>query len=216
MAISLDDQAGAGADSAPAQRGEHDTQPAPKGTAGRGTAGVADDLAADLALRYGPGLRVFAARRLRDAAEAEDVAQETLRRTLEALRSDRVGDPGAIAGFLYRTAEHVCLHHRRSAWRRLRALARVALERGRAPDPPDPLDALVLDGRRREVRRALTGLEEDDREVLRLAFYEELDTAAMSLCLGASPGAVRVRKHRALRRLAALLGASNAKREEGT
>src|SRR5438128_418031 len=49
-----------------------------------------DAMAAELSLRFHDRLRFFAARRLRDKNLAEDVAQETLRRALEALRARRV------------------------------------------------------------------------------------------------------------------------------
>src|SRR5262249_15834643 len=49
-----------------------------------------DELASELTAQFWDRLRFFAMRRLRDAALAEDVAQETLRRTLEALRGGRI------------------------------------------------------------------------------------------------------------------------------
>ena len=44
----------------------------------------------DLAARYWDRVRLFALRRLRDAARAEDVAQEVMRRVLEALRANEL------------------------------------------------------------------------------------------------------------------------------
>ena len=70
-------------------------------------------------------IRLFAARRLRDWTEAEDVAQETLRRALEASLAGRIEKPDALPAFLYQTAVHICQHRGRSAGREASALRRV-------------------------------------------------------------------------------------------
>ena len=80
----------------------------------------------------------------------------------------------------------------------------------------DAMDALVRADRRLAVQGALARMDDGDRELLRLAFDEELDAAEIGRRLGASPGTVRVRKHRALRRLAELLGGGNAGGVGGT
>jgi DNA-directed RNA polymerase specialized sigma24 family protein len=48
-------------------------------------------------------------------------------------------------------------------------------------------------------------LDEEDRELLRQVYYEETDSVVLAQRLGVTPGALRVRKHRVLGRLAALL-----------
>src|SRR6266542_4127844 len=85
-----------------------------------------DQVAADLTARYWDRVRFFAMRRLRDAALAEDVAQETLRRTLEALRAGRVQSPDSLPSFLFETARNVCMHVVRSAGRERKALHRFS------------------------------------------------------------------------------------------
>jgi RNA polymerase sigma-70 factor (ECF subfamily) len=57
------------------------------------------------------------------------------------------------------------------------------------------------------VRKALAQLSPDDRELLRLVYYEETESDVLAQRLGVTPGALRVRKHRVLARLAALLTA---------
>lgn len=146
-------------------------------------------------------IRVFAARRFGDAVAAEDIAQETLRRVLEAVRAGRIRDPSALASFVFQTARHVCLHRARSVRRRARAFARLA----RRSPTPDALGTLVTRERRLAVAQALERLTERDRTLLRMLFYEDLTTAEAARRLRITRGAVRVRKHRALKRLAALL-----------
>src|SRR5262245_1863807 len=120
-----------------------------------------DELAAELTAEFWDRLRFFAMRRLRDAALAEDVAQETLRRTLEALRGGRIEKLDALPGFLFETARHVCMHKTRSSGREAKAFQRFAVD----PDEPqgpsaDPLSELITDERCEEVRRGLARLEE--------------------------------------------------------
>jgi len=156
---------------------------------------------AELVRRYWDRVRLFAVRRTGDAAAAEDVAQETLRRVLDALRADRVADIGALPGFVFQTARHVCLHHARSAAREGRALARLS-EVSDRPPAPDALGALVSAERAAAVRAALEEMPEDDRTLLRAIYFDQTEPDEVAARLRVSAGALRVRKHRALKRLA--------------
>lgn len=150
-------------------------------------------------------LRLFAARRLRDWSAAEDVAQEALARALEAMRAGRIEDPAALPGFLFQTALHVCLRRIRSAGRERRALQRFS-GGGEGDGGQSPLAALLSAERRSRVLQALERVEPDDRRLLELTFRDELDSEEIGRRLGLTPGAVRVRRHRAIRRLAETLG----------
>lgn len=160
----------------------------------------------DLAPRFWERLQVFAARRLGDAALAEDIAQETLRVTAEALREGRVHNRQALAGFVFQTATHICLHHFRSRGREERALARIHADAPGPPAGPDALDRLVSDEARSQVRQALAALSPDDCHLLTSLYYHRVEPGELARRLGLTPGALRVRKHRAQARLAELLG----------
>jgi RNA polymerase sigma-70 factor, ECF subfamily len=157
-----------------------------------------------LVTRFRERLRLFALRRLRDSAAAEDVAQETLRRVVEACRAGRLENPAALPAFVFHTANHICLQHYRSNDREGRALLRLGSEDPHNPDP-HPLATLIGDERRAVVREALGRLSAEDRDLLRMMYYEDVDTGTLAQHLGVTPGALRVRKHRVLGRLAALL-----------
>jgi RNA polymerase sigma-70 factor (ECF subfamily) len=165
-----------------------------------------DTLAAELSWRFRDRLRFFAARRMADREAAEDVAQEVLRRTLEALRAGRVENLAALPAFLFQTARHVCMHHGRSAARAAKAMERMG---GRSAEElseaPDPLTALIDSERRELVNAALRELSDGDREILRLSYSEGLDAATIGARLGLTAGAVRVRRHRAVARLTEVL-----------
>jgi RNA polymerase sigma-70 factor, ECF subfamily len=149
-------------------------------------------------------LRLFALRRLRDRAAAEDVAQETLRRVLDACRTGRMENPSALPAFVFQTAQHICLQHFRSAKREGRALLRLSGEETGEREP-HPLAALIGEEQRAAVREALNRLSVEDQELLRMVYYENVETGVMAERLRVTPGTFRVRKHRVLARLAELL-----------
>jgi len=165
-----------------------------------------DALAADVAVRYRERLILFAARRLKNRAAAEDAAQETLRRVLDALRQGRVRDLQALPAFTFETARHVCQHMLRDQYATDRA--HTALEQQPAlvmGEHPDPLSLLVTAERVAQVRETLESLEPTDRVLLQLSFVEGLPTREIADRLGLTPVNVRVRRHRLLRRLGVLV-----------
>ena len=174
----------------------------------------ADELAAELTAQFWDRIRFFAMRRLRDAALAEDVAQETLRRTLEALRAGRVEKPEALPAFLFETARHVCMHKGRSSGREARAFQRVAADGEEDTSARDPLSALISEERREQVRRCLSRLDDDDRSLLAMSYEEALGAEEIGTRLGITGGAVRVRRHRALGKLAELMGVTKSRDRE--
>jgi RNA polymerase sigma-70 factor (ECF subfamily) len=157
-------------------------------------------------------LRLFAARRLGDRTAAEDVAQEALRRALEAMEAGRIENSAALPGFLFQTALHICLHRSRSAGRERKALQRFGTSVGQGVE--GPLTALISKERRSKVRQALEQIEPDDRRLLEMTYRDELSSEDIGRQLGLTAGAVRVRRHRAIRRMAELLGVTKTSDRE--
>jgi RNA polymerase sigma-70 factor (ECF subfamily) len=141
-------------------------------------------------------------------AECEDVAQETMRRVLEAVRHGRLRATEALPSFVFETARNVCRQRYRSDTRRGRALDRMRRWFSHAELVPDPVADIASDRNRSTVRKALAQLAEADRDLLRMSFYETLDTAEVARRLGVTAGALRVRRFRALQRLRAILEGS--------
>ena len=107
----------------------------------------------ELVDRYWGKLRLFAFRQLSDSAAAEDVAQETLRRTIDALRAGRVENPAALPGFVFQTARHICQQHHRSRGREARAFARLS-DPYQSSEGAEPLARLMGEERCTQVRAA--------------------------------------------------------------
>jgi RNA polymerase sigma-70 factor (ECF subfamily) len=171
-------------------------------------------LTAQLSDRFRDRLRFFAARRLRDRDAAEDVAQEVLRRTLEALRAGRIENLDALPAFLFQTARNVCMQWGRSEGRKDRAFHRFESSQSEEDPGEGALSSLITEERREEVREAFAHLGPGDREVLRLSYVESLGADEIAARLNLTSGAVRVRRHRALNRLAEILGVTNRSRRE--
>lgn len=165
--------------------------------------------AGDLVESYWDRIRLFAYRRVRDAALAEDLAQETLRLVSLALEQGRLENPAALPGFVFQTAQHLCLQRYRSVMREARAMERLGRESAPTANETDPLVELVNGERRAEVRRAMNRLDPSDRRLLERLYFHDHPYVTIAGELGVTAEALRVRKHRALRRLAVLLGDSD-------
>lgn len=102
---------------------------------------------------------------------------------------------------------------RREALRELARRKRVTLVGGDVIDRMDDRGALVAPppGPREpaeELGDLAAELGEDERQVLRLRYVEDLEYSVIAARLGTTTGATRVRAHRARRRLEALLRAA--------
>ena len=108
--------------------------------------------------------------------------------------------------WLYGVARRVLANHRRGEGRRhaLATKLRDELTELDATDRSLPDDT--------PAARAFRALAEQDRELLSLVAWEELDTAQVATVLGISRNAVRVRLHRARKQFAKLLTAPLANR----
>ena len=130
---------------------------------------------------------------------ADDVVAETF---LVAWR--RLDDvPDDAAPWLYGVARRVLANERRASARRL-----ALTERLRSAPRPAPADAGAG-----VLAAALEHLTKREREALTLVAWEGLTAAQASRAAGCSHAAMRVRLHRARRRLARALEASEALEE---
>ncbi len=143
---------------------------------------------------------------VRDAAEAEDVLQETLLRahqTVEQLR-----DESALATWLFRIATHIGLDHLRQRSRRPQ-LEQCEVERIQEGDDASPTLQNLVEQREMSacVQRYLLELPTDYRTVILLHDLEGLTAADIAALLEISLANAKVRLHRARERLReALLG----------
>lgn len=140
----------------------------------------------------------YAVRRSPTAEDAADVVAETF--LVAWRRVDEVPDPSGDGdrAWLYGVARRVLANQRRGDRRRQRLATSAMADAARAMalSTRPAWDADLAD-----VATALAALGDDDREVLRLTAWEDLDARGLGLALECSPTAARVRLHRARGRL---------------
>lgn len=130
-----------------------------------------------------------------------DAAAETF---LVAWRRRTDVPEGHELPWLYGVARRVLANQRRSMKNRSAALDR---QLGFAAEPVDSPEACaVRDEEGRRVAGALNNLSPRDREVIRLAAWEDLNRDQLAVALGCSPNAASKRLKRALDHLARELG----------
>lgn len=145
---------------------------------------------------------------LGDHHDAEDVTERTFLAAMAGL--DRFRDTGAtFRSWLFRIA-----HNQLANALRARARHRTApLEA--AGDPPaadDPAGLAEGADDARRLRRAISRLPDDRRQVVVLRFVDGLSAREVAAVLDRTPGAVRVLQHRALRDLGRILDEERAAR----
>jgi RNA polymerase sigma-70 factor (ECF subfamily) len=166
------------------------------------TLGGDEEAFVEIYRRYRDRVYRFACRMTGSAEAARDVTHTCFASLLE--RPSRFDGRAGLGTYLCGAARNQSLRHASRARRERPAGAAPDL---RPASGPGPLEALLEDERARVVREALSSLAPLHREVLILVEYEDLDLATVAEIVGAEVGAVKVRLHRARRKLRAALEA---------
>lgn len=143
-------------------------------------------------------LRTSLLARLGNRDEVEEVMQEVA--VAAANQSAKQEPIDRVGPWLYRVAMRQMLLFRRKAGRR-RKLIHSVVECNRPTEVDTrhraPLDFLLSQERREEVRRAMTKMSERDRQLLMLKYVEGLSYGEIAKRVGVTASAVQSRLHRA-------------------
>jgi RNA polymerase sigma-70 factor (ECF subfamily) len=183
-----------------------------------------EDALATLYDRHAGAVHGTAFRLTSDRALAEDIVQETflaLWNRAEQFDPDR----GSLAAWLLTIARNRTVDRLRAAGRRptvvpisaagmadetqaatLERIARVGVVVGGARAGPGPEAELARAELRQTIDAALDAMAEPEREVLLLAYRDELSQSEIAIRLGWPLGTVKTRTRRALLRLRLVLG----------
>jgi len=134
-------------------------------------------------------------------SEAEDLTQDTFLRAYS--RRDSLRDPNAVRGWLYRIATHACLDRLRQR------VAHVSIDGeegertiGSLPsNTPSALEIAERDETGACVQRCLDFLSDSYRAVILLYEAHSLTAPEIAELLGESVGTIKIRLHRARRKL---------------
>jgi RNA polymerase sigma-70 factor (ECF subfamily) len=158
------------------------------------------EVEAELFRRMAPRIRLYGLRHLRDEHAADDLTQQVLITTLEALRAGRLREPGKLASFVLGICRMTVLDLRRGAQRKERLLEQFGADLLPPAQPPMP----ALD--RDLLTRCVQNLKERERTVVVMTFFDEQTSADVASFLGVSEANVRVIRHRAIHQLRECMG----------
>ncbi len=166
---------------------------------------------ADCIALYGASLLATAKRLLGNEHDAADALQEALLSVFRAIQS--FNGESALRTWLHRITINTCLMKKRADSRRpYRSIEECCPqfdETGHHTHPvrawDSPLEQMSREERRASVRQAIDDLPEPHRTVLILRDIEELETSVSAEILGITPGALKVRLHRARQALRSAL-----------
>ena len=148
--------------------------------------------------RHAPAVFRYLARRAGPPA-AEDLLSEVFIVALSASSRVVAHDSGSALPWLYGIGLNVLHRH----FRQQQPAPGVTRDLGMDWDAVD--DRIDAWGERGRLRAALAVLTDSDRELLLLVGWEGLSQAEAATALGISPGAARVRLHRARKRVLSAL-----------
>jgi RNA polymerase sigma-70 factor (ECF subfamily) len=157
---------------------------------------------AELVRRMAPRIRLYGLRHLRNEPAAEDLMQQVLLTTLQALRAGRLRQAEKLASFVLGTCRMTVLELRRGTQRKQSLLDRF----GAYALTPPPWHPPAVDHER--LTRCVQGLKERERTVVVMSFYDERAGADVCRLLGVSEANLRVIRHRAIRQLRACMGSA--------
>lgn len=156
----------------------------------------------ELFARYSPVIFGMTRRHLRDEDLAREITQHTFFKLHQARLDFRLDS--RLRPWLLTIAMNLVREH----WRRQKRRPRAELDIETRPAPVAERDGLELDERERLLHEALTTLPESQREVVELHWFQERPYKEVAEIVGSTEGAVRVRAHRAYRKLEELLRAA--------
>ncbi len=151
-----------------------------------------------LCRRFGPRIRLYGLRHLRDDDRACDLVQAVLLGVLQAARAGRIEDVDKVDRFVLGTCRNTMLRMRETAGRTMQVSDDELLSVAAPPSALAEIGALT---------RCVKALDERAQQIVWLSFHEGHGASDVAAMLAMSPGSVRVARHRALLALRSCLDA---------
>ncbi len=147
---------------------------------------------------YYQRIYAYAFRRVGTRQAAEDIAACVFEDALRGIKRVRWQNKPLIVWLYTIAARRVADHHRSH-----REAAPLSDQLQNGQEGPDEIAENSEESR--ELAAALEKLSDRDREIIRLTFFEDLDSMELTTLYRCSKNSVYVRLHRALRRLRGIL-----------
>jgi RNA polymerase sigma-70 factor, ECF subfamily len=153
---------------------------------------------------FGPKIYKFIYFRVGHKEIAEDVLSDTFVKGWQKI--NHVTSPAALSAWLYQIAKNNIIDYYRIK------KETVALEdvQDFLEDEVDPVDATNLNIQQKQLLEFLKELPEEQQEVIKYKFFEDLSNEEIAYVMGKNEGAIRVIQHRAISKLKELINKKNA------
>lgn len=148
---------------------------------------------AEIYRRYQPKIYRYIAFRVSNTAVAEDLTSEVFVRLVERI-DDFTYRGRPLLAWLYTIARNLLTDHYRSQGRG----QMFPLDNDLVAETPDPVQRAHYALQSDQLAEALEELTEDQRQVLLLKFFEDMDNRTVAEILGKTIGAVKSLQHRGL------------------
>lgn len=153
--------------------------------------------------RFAPRIELYGLRHLGSPAAAQDLVQDVLMRTLEAIRAGRLENPALLASFVLGTCRNVTWDRRRGEQRQRKLESEAGVEATAELPALTGTDVMRL-------YNCLGQLQEREAQVIRMSFLEDREPEEIGTRLDLSLGNIRVIRHRALAKLSLCLNPEGA------
>ncbi len=130
-----------------------------------------------------------------DEQLSQDICQETFLKAWKSIKSFSSFEGGSFQAFLFRIARNLMIDHSRKK-------SEISLENfGDIEDKKDHEEDLDRETEQAKVRKVIENLDEAEKQIIILRYFEELSTSEVAKVLNIKDGALRVRIHRVLKKL---------------
>ncbi len=136
--------------------------------------------------------------------EAEEIAQDTFLKAYHSLGSFRKN--AAFSTWLYRIAYNAAISCIRSRKKLLISIEELSSDPGSFPDIPENGEESYEEYRKSLLNFALGKLNEEDRGIISLYYYEDMSTEEIAFATGMSQSNVKVRLFRTRQKLLEIIG----------
>jgi RNA polymerase sigma-70 factor (ECF subfamily) len=130
---------------------------------------------------------------------AEDVLSDTFVKSWEKI--NQINSPSALSGWLYQIAKNNIIDY----YRLKKELVTLSEVEEFLIDEANPVDSVNLNLEQNNILNVLNQLPQDQQQVIKYRFFEDLSNEEIAYVMGKSEGAIRVLQHRAINKLKELL-----------
>lgn len=153
----------------------------------------------ELYAQHGSSLLNFILGQISDRVLAEEILQNVMLAAWNAAPKFR--GESKVRTWLFAIARNQCINTYRK-----RKLTKVPLREADSVHKTGPMEAIIMDTERAQVRNAIRQLPQEQRDTLELIFYHGLTGPEAAEILDVSVGTIKSRLHRAKAALKDLLG----------